>query len=81
MQIEIYSASFCSNCDTLKKIFNEINVEYVVVDIDTPEGSAKAQQNRVRSLPTIVIENNDVKVVEVGLKSKNHYLDLLSSLY
>lgn len=80
MLIEVYSASFCSNCETLKKIFNEINVEYVVVDIDTPEGSAKAQANRVRSLPTTVIQTDDVKVIEVGAKNKQHWLDLLSGL-
>jgi len=80
MLIEVYSAPWCSSCNTLKKIFNEINVEYVVVDIDTPEGSAKAQANRVRSLPTTVIQGDNVKVVEVGCKNKVHWLDLLSGL-
>jgi glutaredoxin len=64
----------------LKRIFNEINVEYVVVDIDTPEGSARAQVNRVRSLPTTIIQTDDVKVVEVGCKNRVHWLDLLSGL-
>jgi glutaredoxin len=80
MLIEVYSAPWCSNCDTLKKIFNEMNVDYVVVDIDTPEGAAKAQQHRVRGLPTTVIQTDDVKVIEVGCKSKAYWLDLLSGL-
>jgi glutaredoxin len=80
MLIEVYSAPWCSSCDTLKKIFNEMNVDYVVVDIDTPEGAAKAQQHRVRGLPTTVIQADDVKVIEVGCKSKTHWLSLLSGL-
>lgn len=81
MKIEIYGAAWCSNCVAQKMIFADMNVDFEYIDIDTPEGSAKAQANRVRSLPTTTIENNGVKVVEVGLKSKSHYLDLLSSLY
>jgi glutaredoxin len=80
MLIEVYSALWCSSCDTLKKIFNEMNVCYDVVDIDTPEGAAKAQQHRVRSLPTTVIQTDDVKIVEVGCKSQKHWQDLLSAI-
>lgn len=80
MLIEVYSAPWCSNCDTLKKILNEINAQYNVIDIDTPEGGAKAQTNRVRSLPTTIIHAEDVRVVEVGCKNKQHWLDLLSGL-
>lgn len=80
MQIEMYSAHWCVNCDTLKKIFNEINIEYSVIDIDTPEGADKAQANRVRGLPTVIIITDDVRVVEVGCKFKTHWLELFAGL-
>ena len=80
MKIEVYSAGFCTNCDILKKIFNEINIDYDVIDIDTPEGAEKAQVNRVRGLPTTIIQTDDVLVVEVGVKNKTHWLVLLNEL-
>lgn len=81
MKIELYSASFCSNCDTLKKIFNEINIDYDIIDIDTPEGGAKAQANRVRSLPSVCLIKPDMSVTTiVGVKDKIFWLNLMSEL-
>ena len=40
MKIELYSASFCSNCDTLKKILMRLIFDYTLIDIDTPEGGS-----------------------------------------
>ena len=80
MKIEMYTSSWCQQCPNLKRIFNEINVDHEVIDIDTPEGSAKAQSNRIKSLPTTIIQTDDVRVVEVGVKNKQHWLDLLSGL-
>ena len=76
----MYTAEWCQQCPNLKKIFNEINVDYVIIDIDSPEGAAKAQANKVRSLPTTIIQTDDVRVVEVGVKNKTHWLDTFSSL-
>lgn len=80
MKIELYSASFCSNCATLKKILNEINIDYSLIDIDTPEGAANAQENRVKSLPTTIITTDNIRLIEVGSKNKSHWLELLNEL-
>lgn len=78
MKVELYSASFCSNCDTLKKIFNEINIDYDIIDIDAqPE---LTQQNRIRSLPTTIITTENIRLVEVGCKNKVFWLDLFKEL-
>lgn len=78
MKVELYSASWCNQCDTLKKIFNEINIDYDMIDIDTLEGAAKAQANRVKSLPTTIITTDNIRVIEVGSKSKPFWLELLN---
>lgn len=80
MVVEVYSASFCSNCSTLKKILNEINIDYTLIDIDTPEGAIKAQENRVKSLPTTIITTDNIRVIEVGSKSKSHWLGIFAEL-
>ena len=80
MKIDMYTAEWCQQCPNLKKIFNEINIDYDIIDIDSPEGAAKAQANRVRSLPTVIIQTDNVHVVEVGVKNKTHWLVLLNEL-
>ena len=78
MKIELYSAPWCSNCATLKKIFNEINVEYDIIDVD--EQPELAQLNRIRSLPTTIITTENIRLVEVGCKNKVFWLDLFKEL-
>jgi glutaredoxin len=78
MQIELFSASFCSNCGILKNIFDQMNVDYIVVDVD--EQPEYAQQNRIRSLPSVIITTDTIKIVEVGCKSQKHWQDLLSAI-
>jgi glutaredoxin len=80
LKIELYGASWCQGCKQQKAIFDNMNLAYEYIDIDTPEGSAKAASNRVRSLPTIVVDSGDVRVVEVGCKSQKHWQDLLSAI-
>jgi glutaredoxin len=79
MKIELFSSSWCSSCNTLKKILNEINVDYTIIDVD--EQPDYAQNNRIRGLPTLKIVGEDVTLFETGVKNKSYYLDLLSSLH
>jgi glutaredoxin len=79
MKIELFSSSWCASCKTLKQILNDINVDYTIIDVD--EQPEYAQQNRVKGLPTLKITTEGITLFETGCKNRQHYLDLLSSLY
>jgi thioredoxin 1 len=66
-----FTASWCKPCEALKEIltFVETTVPIEVVDID--ENSEIAIEYGVRSVPTMVmVEDNVVLKTSVGLKSK-----------
>ena len=79
MKIELLTAQWCSNCSTLKKTFDQMNVDYILIDVD--EQPEYAQQNRIRSLPSVIIATDNIKIVETGVKDRNYWQSLLSSLY
>ena len=61
-----FSATWCGPCQTFKPIMNEIKSEgYYVEFIDIDNLSDLAQQYNVRSVPTVVIEENGVEVDRV----------------
>ena len=79
MLVELFTSSWCNNCSTLKKIFDQMNVDYILIDVD--EQPEYAQQNRIRSLPSVIIATDNIKIVETGVKDRNYWQSLLSSLY
>jgi thioredoxin 1 len=79
-----FTASWCSPCRALAPLMDEIKAEmasdtgvrFNVIDVDTDRMSAN--QYNVRSVPTVVIENNGVVVQQlVGVKSKSDYIDAI----
>jgi thioredoxin-like negative regulator of GroEL len=69
MNTIVLSATWCSNCTTLKKQLDAMNVQYSIIDVDkNPEF---AQKVKARSLPTTVLMKDD-EVIQtfVGLKSQ-----------
>ena len=61
--MKYFSATWCGPCKTFKPIMNEIAGEgYSVEFIDIDQEQNKAQQYNVRSIPTVVIEENGVEV-------------------
>jgi thioredoxin 1 len=75
-----FTASWCSPCRSLAPIMDEIkmemssntNVRFNVIDVDADRMTAS--QYNVRSVPTVIIENNGVVVQQlIGVKSKNEY--------
>lgn len=79
MKIELFTASWCNQCPNLKRIFDQMNVDYILIDVD--EQPEYAQQNRIRGLPSVIIQTDDIKIVETGVKDRNYWQSLLSSLY
>ena len=75
-----FSATWCGPCQTFKPIMNEIKSEgYYVEFIDIDNMSDLAQQYNVRSVPTVVIEENGVEVDRVvGMQTKRVMLERMS---
>ena len=78
--IKYFSAIWCGPCQTFKPVMNEIVSEgYSVQFIDIDQSSAIAEQYNVRSVPTVVIEENGVEVDRfVGALPKQSVLSRLS---
>ena len=61
--IKYFSATWCGPCQTFKPVMNEIASEgYSVQFIDIDQSSAVAESYNVRSVPTVVIEENGSEV-------------------
>lgn len=56
-KVIIYSAPWCSGCQTLKGVLMKNGINYTEVDLDTPTGSITARENNIRSLPTTVVDS------------------------
>ncbi len=57
MEITLYSAAWCAPCKKVKQYFEENNVEYSNVDMDTEVGQEKAVELKLRTIPFAVIDN------------------------
>ena len=78
--MKYFSATWCGPCKSFKPVINEIASEgYSVQFIDIDQSSAIAEQYNVRSVPTVVIEENGVEVDRfVGAIPKQMVLERLS---
>ena len=78
--MKYFSAKWCGPCKAFKPIMNEIANEgksVQFIDIDTQEPLAR--QYNVRSVPTVVIEENGVEVNRfVGTKPQQVVLEMIS---
>ena len=57
--VTIYSKKDCPNCDLLKELLREKNIEHNIVRIDTPEALTELRMNNVftMSAPVLQIDN------------------------
>jgi thioredoxin 1 len=78
--LKYFSATWCGPCQTFKPVMNEISNEgYSVQFIDIDQSSTIAEQYNVRSVPTVVIEDNGIEVDRfVGSIPKQMILERLS---
>ena len=77
--IKYFSAVWCGTSKAFKPIMNEIAGEgYSIEFIDVDEQQNKATKYGVRSVPTVVIEENGIEVDRfVGSMSKQQVLEKL----
>ena len=78
--VKYYSATWCGPCPTFKPIMNEIaNEGHSVQFIDIDQQGDLARQYNVRSVPTVVIEQNGSEVNRlIGATTKQVILENLS---
>ena len=78
--IKYFTATWCGPCRVFKPVITEIASEgHSVEFIDIEQEQNKAQQYNVRSVPTVVIEENGVEVDRfVGGQPKHMVLERLS---
>ena len=61
--MKYFSATWCGPCKAFKPIMNEIAGEgYSIEFIDVDQEQNKATKYAVRSVPTVVIEENGIEV-------------------
>ena len=80
--IKYFTATWCGPCQRFKPIMQEVANEgnhVQFIDIDTDQGRMFADQYNVRSVPTVVIEENGSEVNRLmGATSKQVILENLS---
>lgn len=59
-KVIVFSAKWCANCTTQKALLDKAGIVYDVVDVDAE--MQKAKDFSVRTLPTTVILEDDVKL-------------------
>ena len=77
--MKYFSAVWCGPCKAFKPIMNEIAGQgYSIEFIDVDQEQNKATKYGVRSVPTVVIEENGIEVDRfVGSMSKQQVLEKL----
>ena len=61
--MKYFSAVWCGPCKAFKPVMNEIAGEgYSIEFIDVDQEQNKAEKYNVRSVPTVVIEENGIEV-------------------
>ena len=75
-----FSATWCGPCQRFKPIIQELASEgYHVATLDIDVHKDLAEQYNVRSVPTVVIEENGVEVDRVvGMQTKRVMLERMS---
>ena len=77
--MKYFSATWCGPCKTFRPVMNEIASEgYSIEFIDVDQEQNKAIKYGVRSVPTVVIEENGIEVDRfVGSIPKQRILEKL----
>tara|TARA_Y100000758_G_scaffold33588_1_gene22076 strand:- start:138 stop:383 length:246 start_codon:yes stop_codon:yes gene_type:complete len=78
--MKYFSATWCGPCKVFKPVMTEIASEgHSVEFIDVDNSKDTAQRYNVRSVPTVVIEENGVEVDRfIGAQPKQMILERLS---
>jgi len=58
--MELYTAAWCDPCKQLKRWLEQKGIEVTIIDID--EQPEKVKGRKIRSLPTLVLDNYETRV-------------------
>ena len=77
--MKYFSATWCGPCKTFKPVMNEISGEgHSVEFIDIDQSQDLAQKYNVRSVPTVVVEENGGEIDRIiGAVSKEQIVNKL----
>ena len=77
--MKYFSATWCGPCKTFKPVMNEISGEgHSGEFIDIDQSQDLAQKYNVRSVPTVVVEENGVEIDRIiGAVSKEQIVNKL----
>lgn len=85
-----FSANWCFPCRTLKSTLDEVmsmeefkNIEVIELDIDDPNNSNQCIKYQVRSIPTLVLMDENETLINkiMGAIPKNNLIDILKQSY
>jgi len=74
-QITMYSADWCGDCRRSKRLMDELNVSYTIIDVDSDLSAAekvKEINGGAQSIPVIVFEDGThlTEPSDIALKAK-----------
>ena len=74
-----FTASWCQPCRQLGPIMDRVAQQVSVRKIDVDAEPLMAQQNGVRSVPTVILMKNGVEITRlVGIQPENYYIKLFN---
>ena len=72
-----FSAAWCQPCKTLSPVKEQVGNTIHVKKINVDEQSDLAQRYGIRSVPTVVLLENQIEVKRIiGVKPMNEYLSI-----
>ena len=80
--ITMYSADWCGDCRRSKRLLNELNVLYTIIDVDADESAAEKVieiNGGMRSIPVIVFDDGThlTEPSDAALKEKLQALGVI----
>jgi thioredoxin 1 len=74
-----FTGVWCAPCRLLGPTMNNVSQQVPVKKIDVDTEPLMAQQNNVRSVPTVILMKNGVEVARtVGVHSEDYYIQLFN---
>lgn len=76
--IKVY-ADWCGPCRELEKLLQECGIEHESVDIDSMDGEGLSLKYNIRSLPTLIITDNEGNLLRKlsGMVSKEKLVEFI----
>lgn len=73
--IKVY-AEWCGPCKQLSRMLEENNIKHESIDVDSEEGEKLAVDYNIKSVPTILVFDNNNNLIDkkAGLPSSVDYL-------